>query len=40
MGELVAEGKVTHLGVSETTATELAQAVAMHRSPPFSSSGR
>ena len=30
MGELVAEGKVTHLGVSETTATELAQAVAMH----------
>ena len=30
MGELVAEGKVTHLGVSETTVTELEQAVAVH----------
>jgi len=30
MAELVAEGKVAHLGVSETTATELEQAVAVH----------
>ncbi len=30
MAELVAEGKVGHLGVSETTAAELEQAVAVH----------
>jgi aryl-alcohol dehydrogenase-like predicted oxidoreductase len=30
MAELVAEGKVAHLGVSETTAAELEQAVAVH----------
>ena len=30
MGELVAEGKVRHLGLSEVTATELAEASAVH----------
>lgn len=30
MAELVGEGKVAHLGVSETTAAELEQAVAVH----------
>ena len=30
MGELVAEGKVAQLGVSETTVMELQQAVATH----------
>lgn len=30
MGELVAEGKVTHLGVSEMTVSELEQAAAVH----------
>ncbi len=30
MGELVAEGKVTHLGVSETTVEDLERAVAVH----------
>lgn len=30
MGQLVAEGKVAHLGVSETTVAELEQAVAAH----------